>query len=250
MTETDVQTAHGLFVYGVVPAELEPPAVPGVADAPVTTVRHGDVAAAVGRIELDRPPAGRADLTAYHAVVDALAAAGPVAPVRFGSVLVDEEQVVEEVLAPREHELGELLETLRGRSQVAVRARYVEDAVLAEILADDPRIRELNDRTRGLPEEAAWSDRVRLGELVANAVEVKRGPEADELLGLLLPFAVEHRIRRGSGLDHLLDVALLVDDVRLPRLEEVLEGYAEAVHERIRVSLTGPLPPYDFVADV
>ncbi len=29
----------------------------------------------------------------------------------------------------------------------------------------------------------------------------------------------------------------------------MLEGLAEAVHERIRLSLTGPLPPYDFVGE-
>ena len=29
----------------------------------------------------------------------------------------------------------------------------------------------------------------------------------------------------------------------------MLEGLAEAVHERIQLSLTGPLPPYDFVGE-
>jgi len=33
----------------------------------------------------------------------------------------------------------------------------------------------------------------------------------------------------------------------LAALEDTLEGLAEAVHERIRLRLTGPVAPYDFV---
>ncbi len=42
-------------------------------------------------------------------------------------------------------------------------------------------------------------------------------------------------------------MALLVDDDRRAEFEEHLEGLAEAVHERIRLRLVGPVAPYDFV---
>ena len=47
-------------------------------------------------------------------------------------------------------------------------------------------------------------------------------------------------------MDHVLDVALLVEEARMPELEGALETLAEAVHERIRLRLTGPVAPYDF----
>ena len=50
-----------------------------------------------------------------------------------------------------------------------------------------------------------------------------------------------------AGVEHVLDVALLVDDDRRAEFEEHLEGLAEAVHERIRLRLVGPVAPYDFV---
>ena len=34
---------------------------------------------------------------------------------------------------------------------------------------------------------------------------------------------------------------------RASEFEDTLEGLAEAVHERIRLRLTGPVAPYDFV---
>lgn len=234
-TRPGTRTKHGLFVYGIVPADLEPPSLTGVADARVATVRHGRVAAVVGPVALDRPAARAADLRAYHCVVGALSDVGPIAPARFGSVVLDEEQVVEEVLAPREEELSELLEALRGRVEVTVRARYVEDVVVAEVVAAHPRIRDLSERSRDVPEEVSWGDRVHLGELIADAVEAQRVREAEDLLALLL--------------DHVLETALLVDEDELSLLEQRVEDYAESVQERVRVSLTGPLPPYSFVGE-
>jgi hypothetical protein len=243
-TEASGHTA--LFVYGVVRAGADVPPLKGLGGHPVSTVAHGEVMAVVGEVDVDRPVVQKADLTAYHEVLDRLNSTGPVVPIRFGSALPDRETVIESLLDGRP-DLSALLDALEGRSQFRLRARYVEEAVLAEVVAEDPVIRGLNDRTRGIPEEASWAERIRLGELVAQAVDRRRYGDAADLLDTVLPLTVEHRELRGSGLDHVLEAALLVDDERRQELEETLEAYAEAVHERMRLRLVGPLAPYDFV---
>lgn len=236
-----------LLVYGVVPDGTELPATPGVDHRALSTVRLDGVAAVVSPLPTDQALAGRNDLTAYHAVLQELAGRSPVVPFRFGSALPDEPSVVTELLAPRCEELTALLDTLVGRCQLTLRARYVEATVLADVTAADPQIRELSARTRELPEETSWSDRLRLGQLVAQALDRRRADDAAELLDLVLPCVVEHRERAVSGSDGFLDVALLIDDDRRPELEQAIETYAEAAHERVRVALLGPLPSYDFV---
>jgi len=235
------------YVYGVVPGTSGVPEVPGVDGAEIELVPHGDLAAAVGVIEVERPPGRRAELVAHHEVLDALAAIGPVVPVQFGSVMRDRAEVVEELLAPNEEHFTDLLEELTGRRQFILRGSYLEEAVLAEVVAEDPDVAALRARTRDLPEEVAYADRVRLGELVARAVEAKREVDAQIVLDAVLPFCAAHRVRPGSGIDHVLDVALLVDDDQRDRFEETLEAVAEGVHERVRLRLMGPLAPYDFV---
>ena len=47
-------------------------------------------------------------------------------------------------------------------------------------------------------------------------------------------------------MDHLLELAVLVEDERIAEFEDGLEELAEAVHERIRLRLVGPVAPYDF----
>ena len=77
----------------------------------------------------------------------------------------------------------------------------------------------------------------------------KRAEDSEGILRLVEPHVLELRERPGTGVDRVFDVAMLVDRSRRQEVEDALEELAEAVHERIRLSLTGPLPPYDFVEE-
>jgi hypothetical protein len=233
-------------VYAVVPADLEPPGdLHGLDDEPVRVIRHGRVGAVVSEMALVRPPGRRADLTAYTQVVEGLASTGPAAPVQFGAVALGEEALEEDLLAPAEDDLAAVLESLRGRVQFNLRASYIEDVVLAEVVAADPTIRQLRERTRLVPEDAARADNLRLGELVAQALEDKGAADGGMVLDVVLPLVEDHVLRTSSP-EHPVDVALLVAYDRQDELVNQLESLAEAVHERMRLSLVGPLPAYDF----
>jgi hypothetical protein len=237
----------GLYVYGVIPAAGEtPPSLRGIDDSAVDFVEHGSVAAAVSTIVLDRPPGRKAELVAHTAVVDALSFAGPVLPVQFGSILGDRVSVVEELLAPSHDRFREMLENLEGCHQFNLRARYVEEQVLTEIVQTRDDIADLRRRTRDLPEGAMHPDLVRLGELVSHAIEQKREEDAEAILEVVRRFALDQSPRAGGGVSHLLELAVLVEDDRKTEFEQGLEVLAEAIHERIRLRLTGPIAPYDF----
>lgn len=237
----------GFYVYGVVPAaEGAHPSLRGIDDAEVEFVEYGELAAAVAEIVLDRPPGRRAELMAHSTVVDALASAGAVVPVRFGSILEERDSVVRDLLEVEHDRLADLLERLKGTRQFNLRATYVQEQVLAEVVQAHPEVAELRRRTRDLPEGTMHPDLVRLGELVSRVMETKRDEDAMTILRAVQPLILDDAVRRGGGVDHVLDVALLVEDARMPELENALETLAEAVHERLRLRLTGPVAPYDF----
>lgn len=248
--QDDLDLEQGCYVYGVVPfaEDLVPTGMTGLGKAPVRLVRHDAIAAVVSDVTLDRPLGRAADLVSHSEVLDALVGLTTVVPVHFGSVLPDDESVVQDVLAPGHEDFAQLLAELEDRVQLNLRATYVEEAVLAEVVAADPEVAALRERTRDLPEDAAYGERVRLGELVSRALERKRAEDAAVLMDAVTP-RVAAWVERGGGggVDHLLDVALLVDSANLTSFEEHLEGLAEAVHERIRLRLVGPVAPYDFV---
>lgn len=239
----------GLYVYGVVETVrgLEDATLTGLDEAPVVLVESGDVAAAVGVVTLDRPPGRKRDLVAHSTVLDALAGTGPVVPVQFGTVLPSAADVRAELLESREDELLAMLEDLAGRQQFTVRGRYNEHAVLAEVVAENPEVADLRERTQDLPEGAAHGDRVRLGELVAHALEVKREQDSAVVMDAVLPHVASYSPRDGATVDHMMEVAFLVEEERREAFEDALEAVAEAMHERVRLQLLGPMAPYDFV---
>ena len=247
LTQQPVQ-GTGCYVYAVVPAGTDPDGLLGVDDQEVHLVEAGDVAVAVSPLDLDRPPGRRAELLAHSRVVDGLAARGPVVPVRFGSVVLDEDAAVDEVLSD-DRDLVALLERLAQVAQLNLRASYVEEEVLAEVVGSDPVVADLRERTRDLPPGTMHPDLVRLGERVSKALDRVREHDRAELLGEVEPLTQALRVRQVGGTDGLLDVALLVDREHLVAVEERLEELAEAVHPRIRLRLVGPVPPYDFVED-
>lgn len=248
-TTPDSDPDTGWFVYGVVEASTSVPAgLTGLDQAAVRCHAHGRVAVVVSPVSLDRPPGRGADLKAYLSVLDTLAELGTtVAPVQFGAVLDDEDALIHDLLAPQEAYFAELLEGLRGRCQLVVHGLYEQQLLLSAVIEADPEVAELRSLTRDLPEDAAYGERVRLGELVARAVEDRQRGDASLVLDEVAPFCDAIVERPVSGLERVLDAALLVAEVRREELELRLERLAEELHPRIRLQLRGPMAPYDFV---
>ncbi len=241
-------TGQALYVYGIVPA-----AAPVALDESlgmgggVRLVAAGPVAAVVEPIDPDRPLGRRRDLLTHSEVLNALALEGPVLPMRFGSVVQGEQAVTAELLAPQRERFQDLLEQVTGKVQLTLRARYELDTVLAEIVAAEPEVAELRRRTADLPEESTHFERVRLGELVAHAVDVRRERDADVVTQTLAPHCLEVLVRDAPGMDGLTELSLLVSTDRVGELEGVAEALAEEMAGRARLSLVGPMALYDFI---
>ena len=88
---------------------------------------------------------------------------------------------------------------------------------------------------------------MRLGELVAAAVEHQQRHDAAQLLQALEPFAVRHRALPAPADLVALNAAFLVDVARQREFEEQLRSASRPSADRISVTLVGPLAPWDFV---
>lgn len=249
--EAAEMTDSAFYVYGIVPAD----AAVDVLDASdgmgseVRLVTDGPVGALVESIDPERPLGRRRDLVAHSTVLNTMAAHGPVLPMRFGSVVAGEAAVVDELLAPQRDHFAALLEQVAGRLQFNVRARYVLDTVLAEIVRSEPEVAELRRRTADLPEDASHYDRIRLGELVARAVDVRREAHTRRLLEGLVPHAEDYLVREVSGMDNVAEVSFLVTEEQRADFEQAAEVLAEEWEGTARVSLVGPMALYDFVPE-
>ena len=236
----------GSYVYGVTVAGATPPPVAGIGARPeVRLVADGTLAALVSDAQRDEVAAGARALRAHARVLDAAIEQGPVVPLRIGTLVGDDRAVVDDVLAPHRDRLAAMLDELGPLVELAVRARYDEDAVVAAVVAADPAIARLHARLAGVDPEAAYYQRIELGERIGAAVEARRAADADELLAALEDLAAD--VSLGDLLDPhtVLNASFLVDRAHLPAFDGQVRA-AAAAHPEMAVRYVGPLPPYSF----
>ncbi|SNS96692.1 Gas vesicle synthesis protein GvpL/GvpF [Actinomadura meyerae] len=243
------------YVYGVTRADAQlPDGLTGLDDAPVTLVTDGGAcAAAVSDLPTGRALGERADLVAHQKVLNTLVEAGTtVLPFRFGAALADREAVEKELLAGNSDRFAQVLDGLEGRVELRLKATYVQDEVLGEIIAAEPEIAELSQRLREVPADAAdavYYDRIRLGELIAQAMERRRDRDGQVLLDRAAAAAEAFARKTPAREEDVLDVSFLVRTDRREAFEQAVEELAGEHGDRIRIRLIGPLPPYDFVPE-
>jgi len=237
------------YVYGIVHAELAVPAeLVGLDGAPVELVAHEGVAALVSSAPTERPLGTREDLFAHEKVVDTVASDVTVLPMRFGSV-IERPAVVGELLAPHAAELTAALTDLDGYVQYSVKGRYEREVVLREVVLADPDISDLRERISGVPEEASYEDRLRLGELVVGALEERARRDGPGMHETLSAYAARAVARPSSDPEQVLDSAFLVPRGRRHEFEHAVDQLGSEVAETVKFRLIGPLAPYDFVAE-
>jgi hypothetical protein len=240
----------GCYVYGIVPADIEVKKdAQGLGDPPgkVKVVRSGDIGALVSEVPLDASLGSPDDLMVYEHLLDAAAAETPVIPVRFGAVMTDPQAVADELLAPYHDEFVDALEQLEGRAEYVAMGRYVEDAVLQEVLSESPDIARQRDEIRGESPELTRNARIALGEAINNAISAKRDEDTQRLVDYLAPHTVAIKVREAVHEQDAAQVAVLVDLEREAEIAATLQKVGDEWSGRVNLRLLGPLAPYDFV---
>jgi hypothetical protein len=239
-----------VYVYGILPGDVEvEPGAAGVGDPPgeVRVVRHRDLAALVSDIDPNLPLGRPEDLVAHEELLDASAADVPVLPLRFGAVVTNDDAVAEELLGPHYDEFSAALEQLEGHAEYVVKGRYMEDALLREVLSEDPQAAQLGDQIRGADPDATRELRMQLGEIISNAVEVKRQQDTRTLGDAVDGIAAASVVRPPSHELDAVHIALLVESSAADDLEQAVQRLADDWNGRIELRLIGPMAAYDFV---
>jgi hypothetical protein len=262
MTERPVPAEGvGTWMYAAAGADTVPAGplagVTGVAGEPVRVVEEAGLVAVVGDVDLadfgaDALRRHLEDLDwlaartrAHHAVVAAVAARGPVLPLRFASVYLGEDRV-RALLTGRHDHFRAALRRVAGRSEWGVKA-YVAVGSAAGAPADRPgaesrpgtaylRRRRADLTAREDARRAATDQAERVDDALRRlAVAGRRHPPQDARL---------------SGKPHrmVLNGSYLVDDGRMDEFAAAVGTLARR-HTGVQLELTGPWPPYSF-ADV
>ena len=239
-----------VYVYGILPGDIEiEPGTTGVGDPPaeVRVVRNGDLAALVSDVDTGKPLGRPEDLYAHEELLDSSAGDVPVLPLRFGAVVSSDDAVAEELLGAHHDDFMAGLQQLEGHAEYVVRGRYVEDAILREVLSEDRQASELREQIKGADEDATRELRMQLGEIISNAIAAKREQDTRALGDAVADHVAASVVRPPTHDLDAVHTAFLVETSAAEDLEQAVERLASEWDGRVELRLLGPLAAYDFV---
>ena len=143
--------------------------------------------------------------------------------------------------------LCEQLQYVHGCVELEVKAFWERDRLFAEIAEENGEVRTLRDTIPLLPDDEAAMERITLGQLTEAEIQLKSTWEADEVLEVLEPIAVEVLVSPNLTDIMLLNGAFLVERAREEEFDRAVAALAAARTGRLIFNYVGPLPPYSFI---
>jgi hypothetical protein len=200
-------------------------------------------------VDITKPLGTPEDLQAHVEILDAVITDAPVLPSRFGAVLTNEEAVAEELLDANHDEFAGALQQLEGRAEYIVRGRYVQQAILEEILSENSKAARLRDRIQGADPDATRELRIQLGEIVNNTVANKRQADTRLLVSAMKDHCVASGARVATNELDAVYVAFLIEADQAGELKRVVQEFSDRWRGRVELQVRGPMAPYDFVGN-
>jgi len=200
---------------------------------------------------LERPEAA-AYLVAHQRVVETVMRDFSILPVKFGTVLTDESQVIQ-LLAQGASLFQAALDKYGKRVQMEVVVLWNLQHVFQQIALDETVLQAKAQLASAVTPEENLAKRVTLGRQVQAALEQRRAALGGEILPVLQEITQEMTVNPLMDDSMVMNVALLLDEKGCQALDQTLEnldatfesrghtGSASLVFRRV-----GPLPPYSF----
>lgn len=253
---------EGKYIYCLIGANEErtfgPIGIGGRGDE-VYTVCYRDLAAVISTTETMKYPVDRPNVMAHQKVMEEVMKNHVILPVRFDTIAehkkkkgkvieTHEERIKRQVLQKRYKEFEDLLAYMSNKTELGVRGLWTDrDKILGEIVTENQQIAILNKQILKRPPTRTQAERVRLGEMVINALVEKKDKEEEKVVKVLKKIAVDFRQNKKTGDKMFMNDAFLVEREREKELSDALEELNKSYDDRWKIKYIGPVPPCNFV---
>ncbi len=243
--------AQGYYLYGLVEASDQKGwRAVGLAKQTVGTIPFREIAALANPWASEVVPATPENCLAHEQVLSDVIKTETVLPFEFGTIAPDVE-AVNKLLQRNYSAFRRALVKLSGAVEVNVTALWHDmKAIFEEIVKAHPVIATYKQEIMSRPYEQTYQDRLRIGQIVAEALETKRYREAEKLYKVLKNSAgraCQACMGKPMGDNVIFMGAFLVKRGAYPDFERNLSELGRRCDSRVDFKYTDPLPPYHFV---
>ncbi len=243
---------EGRYIYGIIAAdqrrEFGPVGIGGRGSM-VYTLPYRHLAAIVSRSPIVKYPVTRENSIAHAKVLEKAMEEYTLLPVRYCTIADGEEIIIEKILKARYDEFIDLLATMEGKIELGVRARWTDmDAIFAEVVEENRSIKTIKEAIASeRNEQKKYAGKIKVGQLVQQALEEKKKREVEELLNALRPLSLACKENQLYGDMNLVNAAFLITREQEQAFDNKMQELEAAYGERKKLKYIGPVAPYNFV---
>ena len=243
---------EGKYIYAII--ETDKPqefSAPGVGDRgdKVHTVHQNGLAAVVSSSPVVKYPVRRDNMMAHQKVLEEVMEKFTLLPVRYCTIAEDEEKIKEKLLKARSQEFKDLLEKMKGKVELGVRAFWTNlEGIFAGIVSENEEIAQLKKRIEEeKSEQKVYAGKIKIGEIVKRVLGEKKKKEAQTLLDSLRGLAEDLRENHILGDRNILNASFLVRKEKEEKFDQKINQIQQEFGERTKLDYFGPIPPCNFV---
>ncbi|MCF8347574.1 MAG: GvpL/GvpF family gas vesicle protein [Bacteroidales bacterium] len=242
---------EGKYIYGIIrqtdPVTFGPIGIGGRGDE-VYGVHFKDITAVVSNSPIIQYDARRVHMIAHQKALEAVMKNFTVLPVRFSTISEqDNESGILKILEKEYDKFNDLLIKMEGKKELGLKIMAHEAPIYESIIQKYDDIRSLRDKLINLPPDKTHYQRMKIGEMVAEALKNETENYKDIILDVLKPLSVDVKINDNYGEMMILNVAFLIKNTEEPAFDEAVNVLDAKYGHLMTFKYVGTLPPYNFV---
>jgi hypothetical protein len=252
MGEVKMETAtkEGKYIYCVIdsnqPRFFGPLGIGGRGDQ-LHTICFNDISAVVSDAPMKKYRVSRENSLAHEMAIERVMTEYTALPVRFATVAEDQEKV-RRILTREYDKFREMLNDVRGKVELNLKAMFQENAVYKDILERYGNIKLLKEKLAQCTPEKSHYQRVRIGKMVEEALQTEKEIVKADILSVLEPLAAEVKINDTYGELMIVNAAFFVEKKREADFDRQIQMLHDKYAGKATFKYVGSLPPFNFVS--
>jgi len=242
---------EGKYIYGIIrhsdPIEYGPIGMGKRADL-VYGINYNDITAIVSNSPIIIYEARRVNMIAHEKVLEEVMKRFAVLPVRFSTISeYSDDDGIMRIIEKDYKKFDEMLNKMEGKKELGLKVLAHEAPIYESILEKYNEIRSLKAKLMNLPVDKTHYQRMKIGEMVAEALKNETENYKNRILDVLNPLSEDVKLNDNYGDLMILNAAFLIKSTNEHTFDQAINELDEKFGSLMTFKYVGTLPPYNFV---
>jgi hypothetical protein len=248
----DLETPReGKYIYGIIrhtdPIDFGPIGMGKRADH-VYGVSYNGITAIVSSSPIIIYEARRLNMITHEKVLEEAMKQFTVLPVRFSTISeTEDDSGIKQIIKNDYDKFDEMLTKMDGKKELGLKILAKEVEMYEHILEKYDNIKALREKLMNLPPDKTHYQRVKIGEMVAEALKKETENYKNSIIASLSPLSEDLKINDNYGEMMILNAAFLIKNDSEPEFDKIVNDLSVQYGRLMTFKYTGIIPLYNFV---